>query len=182
MATHRGMGVKMADVMGATMLMSDSGWSSDSRSSTRAMPVFWIPVSMATVKTCWRGRRQTKATSPPSMKPRYGSKAAVSSTCNIVVESWSKHLWKSCSIKLLLNSSRQSIYGNPDPQNYVFVDSLLHKHKLLKSCTFFVNVFVDVHVLLRSCGVIVNVFVDLLLQILPLLHALWISCSTNTCY
>lgn len=80
-------------------------------------------------------------------------------------------------MKLLLNSSRQSIYGNPGPQNYnVFVDVLLHKHKLLKSCTVFVNVFVDVHVLLRSCGVIVNVFVYVLLH-KHVTKELWSNCD-----
>ena len=66
----------------------------------------------------------------------------------------------------------------------VFVDLLLHKYMLLRSCTcrVIVNVTIDIllhkHMLLRSCGVIVNVFVDVLLH-KHVTKELWSYCQCH---
>jgi len=65
-AIQSGSGMNMAMAIGPTMDMSASGCGSDSFISTIGRPVFWIPVSMAIVRTRAVGWRSSRATAPLS--------------------------------------------------------------------------------------------------------------------
>ena len=79
-AAHNGSGMNIAITIGPTIERSASGCGSENFISTIGSPVFWMPVSMAIVRTRVPGWRRMNDATALSVKPMYGSRQPASSS------------------------------------------------------------------------------------------------------